>query len=69
MLGRPQQQRAPARTDIQKTLAGLEHQLAADVIELGFLGLRQRHRGVAQVAVISARIHPARVQPQRVEGI
>ena len=51
MLGSPQQQRAPAGADVQETLARLEHQLAADVVELGLLRLRQGH---AAVAVIGA---------------
>ena len=44
VLRRPHQQAAPAGADVQELLAGLEHQLAADVVELGFLRLRQRHR-------------------------
>ena len=32
VLGRPQQQAAPARTDVQKAFAGLQHELAADVV-------------------------------------
>ena len=40
---------------------GLQHQLAADMVELGFLRLRQRHVGVA---VVGAGVHPARIEPQ-----
>ena len=49
MLGRPQQQRAPAGADVEEAFAGLEHQLAADVVELGFLRLGQRHAGFAVI--------------------
>ncbi|MCY1366784.1 hypothetical protein D9M69_536900 [compost metagenome] len=49
VLGRPHQQRAPARADVQVALAGLQHELAADVVELGFLRLRQRELGRAEV--------------------
>ena len=36
-LGRPHQQRAPAASHVQKTLARLQHQLAADVVQFGLL--------------------------------
>ncbi|MCY1384676.1 hypothetical protein D9M69_729640 [compost metagenome] len=49
VLGGPQQQRAPAGTDVQVTLAGLQHELAADVVELGLLRLCQRELGRAEV--------------------
>ena len=37
MLGCPQDQPAPAATDVEQAFAGLEIQLAADVIQLGLL--------------------------------
>ena len=43
-----------------------QHQLAADVVELGFLRLRQRHAGVAE---IGARIDAPRIEPERVEVV
>ncbi|MPM21501.1 hypothetical protein SDC9_67945 [bioreactor metagenome] len=49
MLGGPPQQATPARTHIQKTLAGLQVQLAADVVELGLLRLRQTERWIAVI--------------------
>ena len=60
MLGRPQQQTAPPCPDIQKSLAGFQVELAADVIQFGFLRLRQIHMGIP---VIRAGIHAARVLP------
>ncbi len=66
VFGRPQQQSAPAGADIQEALARAQHQLAADVLQLGLLGLRQRH---VRAAVVGAGIDPARVQPQRVEVV
>ena len=42
VLGRPQQQAAPARADVQEPVPGLQLQLAADVVELGLLRLGQR---------------------------
>ena len=35
MFGRPQQQAAPARLNVQEPVARLQLQLAADVVELG----------------------------------
>jgi len=49
VLGRPQQQGAPSGADVEVALAGLQHQLAADVVELGFLRLRQREVGRTEV--------------------
>ena len=49
VFGGPQQQRAPAGTDVEETFARAQHQLAADVVELGFLRLHERHAGVAKV--------------------
>ena len=66
VLGRPQQQAAPAGADVEEALALAQHQLAADVVELGLLRLRQRHVGVA---VVGARVHPPRVEPQRIEVV
>ena len=66
VLGRPQQQRAPAGADVEKALALAQHELAADVVELGLLRLRQRQPGGAEVG---ARVHALRVEPQRVERI
>ena len=64
VLGGPQQQPAPARADVQKTLARLQPQLAADVLQLGLLRLRQCH---LRVLVIGARIHAPWIEPQRVK--
>ena len=49
VFGRPQQQAAPSRADVQETLAFVQPQLAADMVELGFLRLRQRHAGIAVI--------------------
>ena len=43
VLGGPQQQAAPARAHVEEALARPQPQFAADVVELGFLGLRQVH--------------------------
>ena len=64
MLGRPEDQPAPAGAYVPEALARLELELFADVIELGLLRLRQAH---ALLFVVSAGIDAARVQPQRVE--
>ena len=66
MLRRPHQQRTPARTDVEELFAGAQHELAADVVEFGLLGLCQRHVGVREVG---AGIDPPRVQPQLVERV
>jgi len=66
VFGSPQQQPAPASPNIQETFSRLQPQLAADMVELGFLGLSQRH---LRFAVIGTRIHPARIQPEGIEGI
>ena len=66
MFGGPQQECSPACANIQETIAGLEHQFAADMVEFGFLRLGQCHAGFA---VIGARINAARVQPQGIESI
>ena len=57
VLGRPQQQAAPAGADVEEALALAQHQLAADMVELGLLRLRQRHAGVA---VVGARVDAPR---------
>jgi hypothetical protein len=49
VLRRPHQEASPARAYVQKLLAGPQHELAADMVELGFLGLRERHGRVAVV--------------------
>ncbi|MCY1550216.1 hypothetical protein D9M68_864520 [compost metagenome] len=49
VLGRPEQQPAPAGADVEEALALAQHELAADVVELGFLRLRQRELGRAEV--------------------
>jgi hypothetical protein len=49
VLGREQQQAAPARADVEEAVALLQHELGADVLELGFLRLGDRHRGLAEV--------------------
>ena len=41
MLGRVDHQRAPAAADVEKSLTGLQEQLAADVLELGLLRMRR----------------------------
>ncbi|MNS61036.1 hypothetical protein D3C72_940520 [compost metagenome] len=64
VLCRPQQQAPPARAHIQKALARLQAQLAADQIELGLLGLRHIEIGLR---VIRTRVDTARIEPQRIE--
>ena len=66
VFGRPQQQRAPAGTDVQETLAGAQHQLPADVLQLGLLGLGQRQIFLAEVGT---RIDALRIQPQGIEVV
>ena len=66
MLGRPEQQPAPAGADVQEALARLKQQLAADVVQLGFLRLCQRHFAGE---VIGAGIDAARVQPKCIKSI
>lgn len=66
VLRRPQQQRTPARADVQETLAGPQVELAADVVQLRFLGLGQRHLRIAE---IGAGIDTPRIQPQAVEVV
>ncbi|MNR28626.1 hypothetical protein D3C85_1459570 [compost metagenome] len=60
VLGRPKQQPAPARADVEKALAGTQLQLAADMVELGFLGLGQIH---VRLAVVGTGIDAARIEP------
>ena len=64
VLGSPEQEAAPAGTDVEEALALLQHQLPADVLDLRFLGLRQRHAGVAE---IGAGVDPLRIEPEGVE--
>jgi hypothetical protein len=64
VLGCEHQQAAPAGADIEEAVALLQHQLGADVLELGLLRLRQRHRAVTEVG---ARVDPARIEPEGVE--
>ena len=45
VFGRPQQQAAPARPDVQEPLARLQLQLTADVVELGLLRRGKREAG------------------------
>ena len=66
VLGRVQQEAAPAGADVEEALAFLQHQLAADVLQLGFLRRGQVHAGVA---VIGAGIDPLRVEPEGVEVV
>jgi hypothetical protein len=46
LLGRPQQQAAPAGADVQEALALAQHQLAADVLELGLLAAARSCAGL-----------------------
>ncbi|MCY1303542.1 hypothetical protein D9M70_532540 [compost metagenome] len=64
VLGGPEQQPAPPCAHVQEAFAVPQAQFAADVVQLGLLGLGQRHAGLAEVG---AGVHPARVQPKRVE--
>ena len=66
VLGGPQQQAAPAGADVEEALALAQHQLAADVVELGLLRLAS---GIAGVAEVGARIDAPRVEPERVEVV
>ena len=61
-----QSEGAPPATGLYDLLTRPEHQLAADVIELGSLRLFQR--GVRRV-VVRARIHHLLVEPQAVEVV
>src|SRR5258706_131947 len=64
LLGRAQDQRAPAAADVQKPLARLEYELPEDMIELLFLSELQ---GIGLVAEVSAGIHHVPIKPQRIE--
>lgn len=64
MFRRVQDQFAPAATDIEKPLARLEAELAADETELGCLRGVQAHVWRAEIAT---GIHALRIQPQAVE--
>jgi hypothetical protein len=66
VLGGEQEQAAPAGADVEEAVAFLQHQLGADVLELGGLRLRDRHRRIAEVG---ARVDPARVEPEGVEVV
>ena len=59
-------QRTPAAADVEELLARVQHQLAADVIELLHLGLVERIRLAAE---IRARIDHAFVEPEPIEGV
>src|SRR4029079_10731452 len=55
---------SPTAADVEETLARLQPQLGANVVELGDLRLLER---VPRRAEVSARVHHARVEPQLVE--
>ena len=63
---RAQHQRPPATADVQQALAGLQPDLAQDVVDLLLLRLRQ---GLVAVLEIGAGIDHGRVQPLRVERV
>ena len=64
LLRRVHRERAPAAADVEEALVLLQAQLAANVVELRHLRLLER---VGLAAVVGARIHHARVEPERVE--
>jgi hypothetical protein len=66
MLGRVHHQRTPAASDVEEALARMQHQLAADVVQLLALRLVQR---IGIVTEIRAGIHHALVQPEAVEVV
>ena len=66
VLGRVQDQPAPAAADVEEAFAGAQTQLAADQVELGELRVLQRVAGVAEVG---ARVDHARVEPEPVEVV
>jgi hypothetical protein len=59
-------ERAPAASDVEESLARMEAQLPADEIELGLLRLVERHRGRREVG---ARVHHSVIEPQPVEVV
>src|SRR5215471_1202688 len=61
---RPDRQRAPAAAYVEKALAGLKAQLAADVVELLLL---RAIEGVVRAPEVGAGIDAVRVEPQAVE--
>ena len=61
---RVDRERAPAAADVEQVIAGREHQLAADVVELVRLRRRQVFGAVAEVR---ARVHHLGIEPQAVE--
>src|SRR5512143_181349 len=66
MLRRVRDERAPAASDIEESLAGMEPQLSADEIELRLLRLVERHRLRLEVR---ARVHHALVEPYLIEVV
>ena len=66
LLRRPYRQCAPAATNVQQALAGLEHDLVQDVVQLGALRLFQCF---VLLRKIGAGIHHVRVQPQAVKVV
>src|SRR2546425_9631413 len=63
---RAQDERAPAASDVEKPLAGAEHELVEDVVEFLLLG---RVQGIGLAAEIGAGIHHVPIQPQRIEVV
>src|SRR5206468_12298673 len=59
-------QSAPSTADVEQTLTRLQTQLAADEVELGFLRTLQI---VVVMREVGARVHHARIQPERVKRI
>ena len=60
MLRRPHDERTPAAADVEKSLTGLELQLAADQIQLLLLGDVET---VIRALEVGARIHAPAIEP------
>src|SRR5262245_15481876 len=66
MLSRPNDEPAPATADVEKTLTRLQHELAADVIELLLLSEIQR---IVRMLEVSTGVDAFAIEPKPVEII
>ena len=66
VLGGVDQQRAPAAADVEQALALGQSELAADELELAFLGGFER---LVEVVEVGARVDEARAEQHRVEAV
>src|SRR5271163_2155376 len=65
-VGRMTNQAAPAAADVEQSIAGLQTKLAADLVELCYLGILERNlRGFE----IPARVNHLRIEKESVEGV